>query len=276
MTEQSEWTGKVGNVWAHEWQRTDRSFVPVTERLLEVAASSRFERALDIGCGAGEISLRLARGNPSARVTGVDVSTDLLATARERGDGQANLRFEHGDAAKWAANAAERPDLLVSRHGVMFFADPTAAFAHIAGQASAKAPLVFTCFRERSVNGWVRELASALPPSEEPAPDPDAPGPFAFGRRERVEAILAEAGWQDIGFEAIDYGMVVGRGDDAVEDALSYFLRIGPAARAVAATDDARRGEVIDRLRAVVERHHMDGQVALPASCWIVTARAPG
>lgn len=276
MTDQSEWTGNVGNVWAREWQRTDRSFVPLTARLLEVARASPFSQALDIGCGAGEISLRLAQGAPAARVTGVDVSSDLLETARERGDDQSNLHFEQDDAARWAPADGQRPDLIVSRHGVMFFADPVAAFAHIAGQAVGSARLVFSCFRERAENDWVRNLASVLPSGDAPVPDPDAPGPFAFGRRDRVEGILSRAGWRDIGFEAIDYGMVAGDGENAVGDALSYFLRIGPAARAVAALEEDRRDEVLERLRAMLHGKLVDGRVTLPAACWIVTARAPG
>lgn len=276
MTDQAEWVGRVGHVWAAEWQRTDRSFGPLTDRFLEVATASRFAQALDIGCGAGELSLRLAEGHPSSRVIGVDVSEDLLDAARFRASDHANLRFEHGDAAEWAAGEGERADLIVSRHGVMFFGDPVAAFTHIASEASAAARFVFSCFREPSENAWVRELMSALPKSDGPPPDPDAPGPFAFGRRDKVERILSEAGWRDIAFEAIDYGMVAGEGPEAVEDALSYFLRIGPAARAVAALEGDDREAALDRLRTVIERHHEHGQVSLPAACWIVTAHAPG
>lgn len=276
MTTQLEWTGQVGNVWAAEWQRTDRSFAPVTERLLEVAGAQDFALAMDIGCGAGELAVTLAARTPSARVLGVDVSEELLGVARDRGAALGNLRFELGDAAAWTAGEGERPDLLVSRHGVMFFDEPVAAFAHIAGQAMPGARLVFSCFRERGENEWVRELASALPPGNDPKPDPTAPGPFAFGNRDRVAGILDDAGWQKVDFEPIDYPMLAGVGEDAVDEALSYFLRIGPAARGIASLDGAPREEALASLRGVMERHLVDGTVALPAACWIVTARAPG
>lgn len=276
MTNQSEWTGRVGNVWAAEWQRTDRSFTPVTKRLLDVARSQGFAQALDIGCGAGELAVSLAAEAPSARVIGVDVSDELLGIARGRGDSLANLRFELGDAAAWTPGKGERADLLVSRHGVMFFDRPVAAFAHIAGEAAPGANLVFSCFRERGENHWVRELASALPPGEGPVPDPNAPGPFAFGNRDRVAGILANAGWRDIDFEPIDYPMLAGEGPDAVDEALSYFLRIGPAARAVASLAGEQREQALAGLRGVMKRNMRDGRVTLPAACWIVTARAPG
>ena len=275
MTDQLEWTGKVGNTWAEEWQRTDRSFGTLTGRLLEVARGDGFAQALDIGCGAGEISVELACKARSARVLGVDVSAELVEAARSRGDALANLRFEIGDASVWEAGEGERPDLVVSRHGVMFFDHPTGAFAHIARQTASGARLAFSCFRERGENGWVRALTSVLPAGAASSPNPDAPGPFAFGRRERVEAILAEAGWRGIGFEPIDYAMIAGEGDNAIEDALSYFQRIGPIARAAAALDGSDRAGLLARLRSVLEQHLDGDRVALPAACWIVTARAP-
>ncbi len=275
MTDQSEWTGKVGNSWAHEWERTDRSFIPVTERLMGVATASAFAQAADIGCGAGDVSVRLAEGHPSARITGIDVSTDLLEVARRRGEQHTNLRFEQADAACWTAGEGECPDLLISRHGVMFFEDPIAAFAHLREQASAGARLVFSCFRERADNGWVGELTASLPPTDNASAEPESPGPFAFGSSRRVEGILAQAGWRDIAFEAVDYGMIGGEGENAVDDALSYFLRIGPAARVLALLDGAERAKSLDSLRCVMERHLEGGKVALPAACWIVTARAP-
>jgi hypothetical protein len=33
---------------------------------------------------------------------------------------------------------------------------------------------------------------------------------------------------------------------------------------------------MLAKLEELLEAHHRDGQVSLPAACWIVTARAPG
>lgn len=270
----SEWTGKVGQSWAHEWKRTDRSFGELTDRLVVKAQDVGFDQALDIGCGAGEVTLRLAQDNPSARVIGADISNDLVEVARDRCSHLANARIELADASQWQAGEGEAPDLLVSRHGVMFFDDPVAAFAHLRDQAVEKAALVFSCFRAVAENEWVQRLASTLPPSDAPPPNPDAPGPFAFAREERVAGILSDAGWCDVGFEKIDYPMLAGQGANAVDDAVSYFLRIGPAARAVAALEGLEREETINRLRDVTERHRQGDVVSLPSAAWIVTARA--
>ena len=271
MTTRSEWTGRVGSAWAAEWRRTDRSFGALTDRLLAAAQAERFTSALDIGCGAGEVSCRLAATQREAQVLGIDISTELLAVARERGAGQGNLAFAEADAAAWRAAPGTRPDLLVSRHGVMFFADPVAAFAHLRGEAAPDARLVFSCFRQASDNEWVAALAGVVPRASAPA-EPDAPGPFAFGDPARVERVLGEAGWRDPGFESFDYSMVAGEGAQAVDEALAYFQRIGPAASALAELAEADRAAARERLRALLERRRTSDGVAMPSAAWIVTA----
>lgn len=275
MTTGNEWIGKVGSSWADEWRRTDRSFRDLTIRLLDAAGEERFGHALDIGCGAGEITLKLAESIPVGQVTGIDLSEDLVAVARERTAQLPNVRIEHCDAASWIAAPESRPGLLISRHGVMFFPEPIAAFAHLRQQASADARLVFSCFRERKANEWASALAGALPESGGWA-DPYAPGPFAFGDSGHTESILLASGWKDIVFEQVDYLMVAGQGDDAVEDALSYFLRIGPVARVIAERDTSERPVILARLREMLSGYRHGDTLALPASCWIVTARSSG
>lgn len=275
MTDKAEWEGRVGRTWAAEWRRTDRSFTALTERLLGTATGAAFAQALDIGCGAGEVSLALARANPDARVVGVDVSDELLAAARRRGGDLPNLAFERADASRWT-RAGFAPDLLVSRHGVMFFPDPVAAFAHLADLSAADARLAFTCFRRPSENAWASGLTSLLPSGLGAPPPPDQPGPFAFADTARVERILAEAGWRDAVFEAVDFPYVAGAGDDPVEDALSYFLAIGPAARAAAQMESDERSRFIEGLRGFLHDHLEEGRVALQAGAWLVTARARG
>lgn len=274
MTDIGEWTGRVGGIWAREWQRTDRSFGPLTDRLLDHPAFDDFNFALEIGCGAGEIICRLGEAHPNARVVGLDVSPDLLEVAEWRAQALGSVTCVNTDAALWEPPSGDGVDVFVSRHGVMFFPAPVAAFTHFARIAAPGATLRFSCFRSRQENAWAVKLASVLPAPPEPG-DPHAPGPFAFGDREHVAAILARSGWEDAQFEAFDYPMLAGEGDDAVEEALTYFLRIGPAARAVAQLDEDGKAQTRERLRSMLAEHLVDAKVALPAAAWIVTARAP-
>ncbi|HYC81258.1 MAG TPA: class I SAM-dependent methyltransferase, partial [Solirubrobacterales bacterium] len=231
MTDAGEWQGRTGDSWAAEWRRTDRSFGPLTEHLLKRSREFAFGAVLDVGCGAGELSLAIARGRPRCRVVGVDISPQLVAAARERGANHANVAFEVADAAVWRPADDFAPDLLVSRHGVMFFDRPVAAFAHLAGLAAPGAGLLFSCFRAPAENPFFTEVGRLLPQAE-PAADPHAPGPFAFADAARVAAILADAGWTGVACEPFDLAMVAGAGEDPVADAVAYFSRIGPAARA--------------------------------------------
>lgn len=267
----SEWQGKTGDSWAAEWRRTDRSFAMLTDRLLQRSREFQFTDVVDVGCGAGELSLAIARGRPDVQVTGVDISAALVAAARERGAHLPNATFLVADAATWRPSGG-RPDFVVSRHGVMFFPDPVGAFANIAAGCAEGAALMFSCFREPAINPFMAEVARLLPPPAT-APDPHAPGPFAFADRDRVDGILRASGWTDVAFEAFDFGMVVGTGDDPVEDAVTYFLSIGPGARARA--DLSTQDSVVfqQRLRDLAQANLRDGIVALRAAAWIVTAQ---
>lgn len=276
MTGASDWEGTVGTSWASEWQRTDRSFAALTPRLLAAVADIQPERILDIGCGAGEVALSLARTHPQATVIGVDLSEPLLAVARSRGEGMRNLWFERGDAARWS-DSAGRPDLLVSRHGVMFFDDPPAAFAHLAAIAAPRARLAFTCFRSPGENAWAAEIARLLPPpppsQSAPAEGLPPPGPFAFADPDRIRCVLA-TGWRDVDLTPVDFTYVAGGGDAPVEDALAFFSRIGPAAAAIRTLPRTARVSFEAKLGELVRSRLAGGQVIFPAAAWLVTATA--
>lgn len=268
-----EWQGRVGKSWADEWQRTDRSFTHLTAELERRLSGMDIHSALDVGCGAGELSLALARCNPDAQVLGVDVSPDLVAVARQRAAGLANVHFELADASNWQPSAYERPDLVMSRHGVMFFADPVAAFSNLHQACAAGARLLFSCFRGIEHNPFFAEAVRLIPADAAgPPPDPNAPGPFAFADGERVKRILARAGWKHVVCEPFDFAMIAGAGDRPIEDAAHYFSRIGPAARALAAMEGEERKAMQAGMAELARRHLNEGVVALGASVWIVTA----
>lgn len=267
-----EWTGRTGESWAEEWKRTDRSFTVLTGRLLDRIRTLKFGQVLDVGSGAGELSLAIGRAHPEARVIGVDVSPQLVEVATQRGERLGNVSFVCADAATWTPLPGFAPDLIVSRHGVMFFDDPAAAFTHLAEISTPQAQLLFSCFRSPAENPFFTEVGGLLPPSALPPP-PGAPGPFAFAETEHVAAILRAGGWRDFAFESYDFGMIAGAGDDPVADAVAYYCRIGPAARALRELLAEQREEFVAKLAALMATHRSEGIIALRAATWIVTAR---
>lgn len=276
MTEAAQWRTDVGHVWAAEWPRTDRSFAGVSAALdraiLDVAPTTG--AALDIGCGAGSTSLALARARAALAVTGIDLSPDLIAVAQERAGAIENVRFQVADAADPAPPIlGGAHDLAVSRHGVMFFAHPRQTFETIRSLLKPGAPFVFSCFQSVARNPWASDVAEAIT-GEPMAPAGDTPGPFAFADESYVRALLTDAGWTDPQVQDLSYRYVAGRGEDPVEDALSFLSRIGPAARALATLSEPERAAALARLRSLLARHVIDGAVDFPAAAWIWTARA--
>ena len=281
MTGASEWRGAVGDVWAREWLRTDRSFSQMTPLLIDAAvrmAPAGTAKALDVGCGAGSTSFALADRLPDAEVLGIDISPSLVEAAQARateGAGQGRCQFRLADASLWA-DTAYRPELLMSRHGVMFFDDPVAAFTSLHGAAAENAGLAFSCFAAPQDNSWLSSIAAVLPHAEE-MPKPGVPGPFGFADADMVGDILKRAGWRDAASQLHRFAYIAGEGatrEAAIDDAISYFKRIGPVARAIRELDEDERDAMIVRLAGVAGDHFADGVITMEAQVWIWTARA--
>jgi SAM-dependent methyltransferase len=127
---------------------------------------------------------------------------------------------------QYAPLEASRYDAAFSRFGVMFFADPVAAFANVLRALKPTGRLSFVCWRPLSENPWMHvplEAARSLLPPASPS-DPTAPGPFAFANPDRVRSILTAAGFSRIAIDPFD--TPIGGADLA--QTVDLALRIGP------------------------------------------------
>jgi SAM-dependent methyltransferase len=226
------WNSENGRKWVRHQEALDCICSKVRDRLLERAAPQVSERVVDIGCGAGETSLAVARlAGPEGRVLGVDVSEPLLALAERRAQeaGLRNLRFRLADAQSHDLSA-EAAELAISRFGVMFFSDPAAAFANIRRGLKPGGRIVFACWASLEGNPWFSiPRQAAIERLGQPAPsDPDAPGPMAFRDKDRVVEILSRAGYGKIEAETESLPLPFFR---SLEETAALVSSLGPAAR---------------------------------------------
>jgi len=268
------WNGPGGQRWLDRQQMHDAVLAPISGVLLERADPSAGEFALDIGCGCGATSIDLAqRVTASGRVLGIDVSAPMLERARGRRPPGLTIEFVLADAAEYAFEPG-RADLLFSRFGVMFFADPARAFAHMRRGLRDAARLAFACWRAARENPWLmlplQEAYRHVP--RLPEVKPEDPGPFAFADERRVRQILERAGFGSIRFEPVDVSLDLAHGR-GLEAAVDTALNIGPASRALEGQSPARRAAATTSIRAALARCQVGDSVPLPGALWIVSAR---
>ena len=125
------WNGVAGQHWTERQAVQDIVLAPVTERLIESAKARAGERILDIGCGCGATTIALAKqAGAGGHVLGIDISVPMLERARQLTPKDLPADYVLADATVYPFDPASF-DLLASRFGVMFFADPVLSFANL-------------------------------------------------------------------------------------------------------------------------------------------------
>lgn len=266
------WDGDEGAEWARDWQRYDRAVAGYHARLMDAAGIGPADHVLDVGCGNGQTSRAAARGATAGSVLGVDLSSAMVARARQlaAAEGLANVRFEQVDAQVHPFELA-RFDVVVSRFGTMFFADAEAAFSNLARATRPGGRLVMVAWRDPSHNEWLREIRAALAAGRPlPAPPIGAPGPFALADADRVRRVLAAAGFDDVTLEAAEEPFWMGAGTD---DAFGFMSTGGLARGLLQDLDEPTRGRALDLLRATLDRYDGPDGVVLGSAAWVISAR---
>jgi SAM-dependent methyltransferase len=269
------WNGAGGRRWADSQPVQDILLQPVADILIDRAKVKAGERILDVGCGSGSTSFAFAQATgPTGHVTGIDISAPMLARAREVTPHGVPVEFILADATVHAF-ALEAFDLLASRFGVMFFADPVLSFANMRRGLRRSGRLAFACWREPRENPFFMTPLQAVyrHVPKMPQVGPEDPGPFAFASEARVGRILGAAGFTKIAMEPCNLALdiAVGRGLDA---AVKGALEIGPAARALAEQPPELVAAATQSIREALTPHVKGQTVPLEAAIWIVTAKA--
>lgn len=239
-------------------------------RLLAAMGVGPAERVLDIGCGTGQTTRDAARAAPSGRALGVDISEAMLERARRRSveEGVVNVAFEVGDAQTHPLPPAHF-DCIISRFGTLFFADPVAAFTHIARAARPGARLVLLVWQSEERNEWATAIRQVLTGNAPLAPASRL-DPFSMPAPDGVRSILGAAGFVDVAFvdvrEPVDYGPDAATAFDLVRD-------MQQARHVLAHLNAAAAERTLVRLRELLARHETDRGVLFDSRAWLVTAR---
>jgi SAM-dependent methyltransferase len=269
---QEHWNGPGGSHWATHVDAYDRLLAAYLDRLLDAAALNRGERVLDIGCGSGASSLAAGEAvGLEGSVVGVDISVPLVELARKRAAeaGLGHVRFEQADAQTAALGRAEF-DVVVSRFGVMFFDDPSAAFANIGSAVRTGGRVAFTCWQGVFSNPWMMVPAMAMMSVVPlPLPEPGAPGPFAFADPDHVRDVLAAGGFVDAELTPLELPVMLG---GAVDEAVELFLgtSLGTALARTATAEQVE--EALAKVREAVAPYETSEGVLLGSAGWLVTA----
>lgn len=240
-------------------------------------------RVLDIGCGFGDSTQRIARRvGPSGAAIGVDCAENFIRAAEQ------DAR-EHGvDNAQFLVRDAQWDDLqgpyehAFSRFGTMFFDLPGAAMRNIRKVLKPGGTFTQIVWRQREDNPWLHEAelrVKAIVPvvsHEESGQVHCGPGPFSMAGADTVSAMLRAAGFERIAFERFDCDICIGRD---LDDAIAFAMALGPAGEIIRLAGDegtARTQEVIAALEETLAPYLRSNGVWAPSSTWFVSAVQPG
>jgi SAM-dependent methyltransferase len=261
------WNGTAGQAWVDAQDVLDDMFRPFEELLVEAVPPG--SRVLDVGCGTGATTLAIARKAGAA--VGVDLSAPMIELARARAARSgSSATFVCADAQAHAFEAAAF-DRVVSRFGVMFFADPVRAFANLRGATKGGGEARLIAWRGAAENPFMTAAERAAAPllPDLPPRASDGPGQFAFADRSRVERILADAGWRDVALRPLD--VVCALPAHALD---RYVTRLGPLGRVLGEVAEPLRTQVLDAVRAAFVPFVHGAEVRYTAACWMISAAA--
>jgi SAM-dependent methyltransferase len=266
------WDGSEGAFWTAQARRFDETLANCHSQFLAAAGILERDHVLDVGCGTGQATRDVARVATKGSALGVDLSSRMIALAREiaAAEGLDNVEFRHADAQIHPFETAAF-DVAISRMGSMFFGDPSAAFANLHRALRPEGRLTLLTWQGLTDNEWLTEFRSAMAVGRDlPTPPPDAPSPFSLSDPDRVRAILGDAGFTDISFQALHEPMSFGPDPDDAFDfvsGLTGWMREG--------LDEAGRDAALAALRTTIAEHTGDHGVAYESATWIIQARNP-
>lgn len=268
----ADWTAARAEKWRNQLAGMEAMLAPLDEPLIRALRLDAAFRIAEVGCGGGSTGIELERQAPAGTlVHGFDISPALIEVARERRHAPGALAFNVADMAT-AVPPAGPYDRLVSRFGVMFFADPSAAFRNLVRWLTPDGRFAFAVWGPPADNPWmsvVRETVAGI--IRIPTPDLCAPGPFRYSDVSKLLQLLDDAGYSDL--EVSDWRGLLPMGgavqaEDAAEFALTSFASF---AEMLSQAGDGAFRDAKERLAQRLSTHLEGGVVRIGACVHIVT-----
>jgi ubiquinone/menaquinone biosynthesis C-methylase UbiE len=239
------------------------------------------QRMLDVGCGFGDTTQRIAGlVGADGEAVGVDAAPRFIEDAIREAEeaGVANARFVVADVQESLAGEGGF-DVAFSRFGTMFFANPVVAMRNVRGALAPGGKLVMVVWRQRTDNDWLyraQTIVEGIIARPEEYDEPTCgPGPFSMANADTTSDVLIQAGFTDIALRRCDIPIVIGHD---LEEALELVMALGPAGEILRLAGDGA-AHLHDRVEAALREglaeFARDGQLRAPASTWIVTANGP-
>jgi ubiquinone/menaquinone biosynthesis C-methylase UbiE len=241
------------------------------------------ERVLDVGCGFGDSTIRIAEQvGPRGEAVGVDCAQNFIQASEQEAAacGARNARFFVADVQDDDLRGPY--DHAFARFGTMFFMSPGAAMRNIRRALKPGGGFAQIVWRKREENPWlheaelrVREIVPVV--SHE---DTDqvhcGPGPFSMAGPDMVSALMKSAGFARIAFERFDADICIGRD---LEEAVAFAIALGPAGeiiRLAGSEGERLKPDVEKALRETLARYERPNGIWAPSSTWFITAQNPG
>lgn len=237
-------------------------------------------RVLDVGCGFGDTTQRIAtQVGPGGKAVGVDCAQNFIDNAAREAAALKNASFFVADAQ---TDDLRGPyDHIFSRFGTMFFNLPGLALRNMRRALKPDGQLTMIVWRRREDNPWVHEAEVAVKQiipvvsHEETEAVHCGPGPFSMAGPDMVSDMLRTAGFDRIAFARYDTDVCIGR---TLDDAVEFALALGPAGEIIRLAGDEgekRKGRVVAALREILSAHQRGDGIWAGSSTWFVTARNP-
>ncbi|QVQ53818.1 class I SAM-dependent methyltransferase [Spiractinospora alimapuensis] len=270
-SQEEAWNGWEGQAWAAHAARFDAMLGGFNEPLFAAASIDPTDRVVDLGCGTGQTTRLAASRAVRGRALGIDLSTPMLDHGRATAEreGLDNIAFEKGDIQVYPF-PEHCFDVAISRGGVMFCDDLTAAFTNIRGALRPGGRLAMIT-AVHDPDGEESRATAALAPHMT-SPSPAAVGMMSLAEPRRIHDVLAGSGFSDVSVTSCEAEMRLGA--DAA-DAADFRLSLPPVAHNLRTIDPARHARLRAELRAGFLPHETPTGVLVRGTVLLTTASAP-